>query len=312
METPSSTRRITRSQALNCSAQKEGTLNSMSKSRSRPENVDRAALVDITNDSPIVGLAAGSLKTPLPTSNVENKGWKGGRTPGSGEAILRGQVKTLLQKVEEEAVLVVDRSVPFLDLIGHLRSPASLLAPTPANTPQIQPEPSLSQKLEEAAIPQDASISTKSDLSVSVINRALLFDSPDESETSFPLSAPRSDGSASATEDDRSSIWSLQAHDGSSLKNESDWTDEEHEEDDHDDGDDDDDNHLDIVDLCERIKNMGMNEFAGKHIRFTYDSEGEIDGEELASVSSNVLLLKGLPAPEGKHLRFQEDVEEEP
>jgi len=58
------------------------------------------------------------------------------KTPGSGEALLRGQVKTLLQKVEEEAEiskLTMDVR-PFLQFVN---SPMQLLAPTPANTPQI-------------------------------------------------------------------------------------------------------------------------------------------------------------------------------
>lgn len=61
-------------------------------------------------------------------------------TPGSGEALLRGQVKTLLQKVEEEAEfskLCVEYR-PFLHLKGVVNnSPTGLLAPTPANTPHL-------------------------------------------------------------------------------------------------------------------------------------------------------------------------------
>lgn len=99
------------------------------------QNQDRCALVDISNDSPIVGLANGNdLETPL-SSMAKQKRVK--NTPGSGEALLRGQVKTLLQKVEEEAViskLTMEVISPFLQLAN---SPMSLLAPTPANTPQV-------------------------------------------------------------------------------------------------------------------------------------------------------------------------------
>ncbi|XP_042029129.1 uncharacterized protein LOC121776070 [Salvia splendens] len=96
---------------------------------------DRSALFDITNDSPIVGLAIGSLKTPSSgflKRRVSNKG-RFTRTPGSGEAILRGQVKTLLQKVEEEATIALKKR-PFFNLIS---SPINLTAPTPASTPQL-------------------------------------------------------------------------------------------------------------------------------------------------------------------------------
>jgi len=82
-----------------------------------------------------VGLANGNdLETPL-SSMAKQKRVK--KTPGSGEALLRGQVKTLLQKVEEEAViskLTMEVISPFLQIAN---SPMSLLAPTPANTPQI-------------------------------------------------------------------------------------------------------------------------------------------------------------------------------
>ena len=103
---------------------------------------DRSALIDITNDSPIVGIAMGILETPSSAlakkkhsrskNNIPN-------TPGSGEALLRGQVKTLLQKVEEEAELskLSLESRPFLHLQGFVNSPMGLLAPTPANTPQV-------------------------------------------------------------------------------------------------------------------------------------------------------------------------------
>lgn len=63
------------------------------------------------------------------------------RTPGSGEALLRGQVKTLLQKVEEEAEVskITIEKRPLFDFHGLvMNSPAiSLVAPTPANTPQV-------------------------------------------------------------------------------------------------------------------------------------------------------------------------------
>lgn len=100
---------------------------------SKSKQQDRSALLDITNDSPIVGVAKDSLQTPL-SSIAKQRSNQVKKTPGSGEALLRGQVKTLLQKVEEEAVLskLSLENRPIL-----LLSPAGLLAPTPANTPQI-------------------------------------------------------------------------------------------------------------------------------------------------------------------------------
>lgn len=110
----------------------------MSKSRPRTVNQDRSALIDISNDSPIVGVAIGSF-TETPLSKMrKNKDHT--KTPGSGEALLRGQVKTLLQKVEEEAELskLALEHKPFSHLKGcFINSPTGLLAPTPANTPIV-------------------------------------------------------------------------------------------------------------------------------------------------------------------------------
>ncbi|EPS64560.1 hypothetical protein M569_10223, partial [Genlisea aurea] len=82
---------------------------------------DRSALVDITNDSPIVGLSMGNLDTPSSKKKMFTP------TPGSGEALLRGQVKTLLQKIEEGTEISKDNRPIFMNYS---------VAPTPANTPQ--------------------------------------------------------------------------------------------------------------------------------------------------------------------------------
>lgn len=93
-------------------------------------------LIDITNDSPIIGLAAGRLETP--SSLARNRGGAK-QTPGSGEALLRGQVKALLQKVEEEGEFLPlsFNQRPVLSFQALLNSPTRLLAPTPTNTPLL-------------------------------------------------------------------------------------------------------------------------------------------------------------------------------
>ena len=108
------------------------------RTRNGKQQQERSALIDITNDSPIVGLAMETPSSAIAkqrTSRAKNIMM----TPGSGEALLRGQVKTLMQKVEEEAELskVSLESRPFLHLQGRVNSPMGLLAPTPANTPQV-------------------------------------------------------------------------------------------------------------------------------------------------------------------------------
>lgn len=96
-----------------------------SKSKTRvQQQQDQSALIDITNDSPIAGLANGViLGTPL----AKQRRSKMKNTPGSGEALLRGQVKTLLLKVEEE-----------VELSKFSLESMELVAPMPVNTPQFQ------------------------------------------------------------------------------------------------------------------------------------------------------------------------------
>ncbi|KAK1324701.1 hypothetical protein QJS10_CPA01g00428 [Acorus calamus] len=63
-----------------------------------------------------------------------------------------------------------------------------------------------------------------------------------------------------------------------------------------------------IDELCDGLKNMAVR--GGRHVRFIYNSDDEIEGEEEVSDvsgSPNVLRLKGLPTPKGKHLRFPDD-----
>jgi len=89
---------------------------SVSKSKGQ-QNQDRCALMDVTNDSPIVGLAGGNLETP----SAKQRGSRVKNTPGSGEALLRGQVKTLMQMVEEEA------SPQIQSLSGSVNNNASVV-----------------------------------------------------------------------------------------------------------------------------------------------------------------------------------------
>ncbi|OVA18571.1 hypothetical protein BVC80_1831g108 [Macleaya cordata] len=163
METPSSTtRRVTRSQtkaaaaaAINSSITMSMSMsmskkNEKVKSKQRNEKRDRStALIDVTNGSPIVGVAMGNLKTPSSTRAMKKKKDRPILTPSSGESLLRGQVKTLLQKkIQEEEDETTDELPEFSfgvhPLFFHLQkvvdSPPPFRvfrAPTPANTPQV-------------------------------------------------------------------------------------------------------------------------------------------------------------------------------
>lgn len=175
----------------------------------------------------------------------------------------------------------------------------------------------------------------------SVITRSLLLDFSEKSEISdasecfsevsyqevVVVQGGGGEKSSATTEDDDSSVWSIQVN-ASSTHDEDDDEGEiaEDEEDYYEDveveeEEDDDDGGLLLDELCEGLNNISVNErvapkFAGKHTRFVYDSDDELVKEEVekssddsASASSNVLRLKGMPTPKGKHLRFSEEEE---
>ncbi|RWR85947.1 myelin transcription factor 1 isoform X1 [Cinnamomum micranthum f. kanehirae] len=351
METPSSTRRVTRSQNsaassnLPTSWKKEG--NEKGLLRSKQGKSDRSVLIDITNDSPIIGLAAGSLETP--SSLAKNRG-RAKQTPGSGEALLRGQVKALLQMVEEEGELLPSLSVnqrPLLPFQALLNSPTTLLAPTPTNTPVLSNPleggnndikglmsviPIAEAQKQDSKITQAGLITAihvaevqKEDSKMiqaptdaleqeivgsfeGLVTRALLFDSPGKSEVSNSSRVSISsvltyEGCSfsveSLLEEDDASDWSVQVNASSHKDKEEEEETEEY--------------------VClEETK--GTLEFKGGHTRFIYNDRDEIEGEKevkendgtvVCSVSPSILCLKGLPVPEGKHLRFPEEEEED-
>lgn len=357
METPSSTtRRVTRSQTLISSSTNANLTNNIPISRkiedsekgvskSRPRT---GALIDITNDSPIVGLAMGKLETP--SSALSKKGvnlqLKDTCTPGSGEALLRGQVKTLLQKVEEEAEVskISLENKQFLNFQGLVSSPITLLAPTPANTPQIEnllgtesfknacladvtPSPVQEQLMVSQMVTDivDAVKQEGSEFEKNFITRSLLFDFSDKSEGSnlsgcssvLTSEGDNNLGKKKSSDDDDSSVWSIQVN-ASTGDDDVDEDLEDGIEEDHDYGykdevPDDDDAVL-VDELCEGISKIRVNgvEFKGKHTRFLYNSDGEIEGEEEEcslkdEKSPGIVRLKGLPTPKGKHSRFPED-----
>ncbi|KAL0913772.1 hypothetical protein M5K25_017257 [Dendrobium thyrsiflorum] len=331
METPSSMRRVNRSQTSSFSQTKTKQEEARSINNG---NHERAALQDISNDSPINGVAI--EKTPL--SSVMKYGLPK-KTPGSGEALLRGQVKILLEKVEEEAELVNKLSnrhrAPFLPFLGIPISPALLAAPTPANTPLFGNFKGKEEAGDDAAngvvmgdvimvLPKVAESVKHEELLECVVNRALLFDSPSKSEASDAASNISSSvtyqGSiVSSSYDDNSSNWSIQANASACEVDEVEYFEDFDEE-----NVEEEEGCLD--ELCERLGKFTvedtemkkMPEFKGKHMRFIYNSDGEMEREEEIgrvccagkALSPNVMLLKGLPLPEGKHLRFHEDDEE--
>ncbi|KAL1217056.1 hypothetical protein V5N11_021404 [Cardamine amara subsp. amara] len=323
METPSSTRRVTRSQTrsatnlhLLSSKKPEESGNCQSKSIQRngaKAKQERSALFDITNDSPIVGLA---IQTPSSGLVGKRNVSRIKSTPGSGEALLRGQVKTLLQKVEEDADLtkISMDSRPFIHLVT---SPMGLLAPTPANTPQVLDfsegvqvvitSPVVAGQFRAPSQVEKSIIFDKNEEILGLekspsITRSLMLDFSDKSEA-----WESSDCSSVVTqnpEDDNSSVWSMQVN--TSTKDEEDDEDEVYSY-----GEEGDEEYYEeeggIVDgLCQGMRKMSVEtEFSGKHTRFLYDSEDDEIVVEAKEHSPRVLRLKGFPTPTGKHVRFE-------
>lgn len=157
----------------------------------------------------------------------------------------------------------------------------------------------------------------------SLITRSLLFDFSEKSEGSSDCisvltyqegSDEGSNKAKSSTEDDDdASIWSMQVN--ASTREEEEEEDaeeeEEYEQGEDEEGYDDEDGLMD--DLCEGLSKISVNgtKFSGKHTRFVYNSDDELQGEEDCGdeivgspPGQGVLRLKGLPTPKGKHLRF--------
>ncbi|KAL9340770.1 hypothetical protein Peur_066989 [Populus x canadensis] len=318
METPSSTKRVTRSQAL--AALTNTTTNNIPLSRAKIEDSsdkgetksrrntkqqlrDRSALIDITNDSPIVGLAMESLETPSSTlRNQKSSRAKNNipHTPGSGEALLRGQVKTLLHKVEEEAEL-------------------SKLSLGVSEIFEVEKQDCLeSQKTLTRSLMLD--FSEKSEGSDSLECSSELTFQGD----SCGVMVSESKDKSSMTEDDNASIWSIQLNASTHDEDEEEviiegeeeeyfcyHNDEYEEVEEEEEGEQADDGGL-LDELCEGISKISvtvksMAKFEGKHTRFVYNSDDEIVEElDCGDMDSD---CGDMPTPKGLHLRFHSDEE---
>lgn len=61
-------------------------------------------------------------------------------------------------------------------------------------------------------------------------------------------------------------------------------------------------NEMCIGEETERGKSANLPEFRGRHTKFVYNSEDEIEDQ--------VIVPRGLPAPEGTHVRFSYEDDE--
>lgn len=169
-----------------------------------------------------------------------------------------------------------------------------------------------------------------------IVTRSLLLDFSEKSEESFSSvvtcqgTETESDGiqeKTASAEDDDASIWSIQvnASIGDEQEEEEECDGEYYyyncdDDDAEEEGEEEEVGESELVDeLCEGISkiNVAVEEkptaaakFAGKHTRFCYNSDGEIEREEEVcgyETESGAMRLKGLPTPRGKHLRFPDE-----
>jgi len=239
METPSSERQLSRASVFVSVKPGKGSATRVSGSRRRP-------LLDVTNDSPIAGLALDRDDEPeTPITNTTRRHLPDSvQTPGTGESLLRHQVRSLLQRVEADTLKPVSklRSISYLQ--GFLPSPSSLLAPTPLNTPESAgvPNPFATGNYSMLSNESDQTIESRKESTVNsseeitprpeVIDavelnatfpekpfpRALLFDSTEETDAEASILSPSSvisseDGQKLRNlEDDDVSEWSMQVN----------------------------------------------------------------------------------------------------
>ncbi|XP_010268696.1 PREDICTED: uncharacterized protein LOC104605573 [Nelumbo nucifera] len=322
MGTPSSKRRFAQSQTKvswnnnpsSVSEKSEGTEKVLSRRKNNKSDETVGPLAEVTNDSPIVGLAMNNLETP---STLIMKKIKPKMAPGSGESLLRRQVKTLLQKVQDDADL---SKLAFehrfdLGLQGILlNSSSGLLALTPANTPHA---PNFSCNGGFDITPNHpTSTTTAFELEEgSKASKDVMITEGLKQET-LELEKMPSTPLILLSISEEPEISGSSSYSTMTIEQESKLRVYRHVQEDDEEGDYTEEEGALVDELCTglskvRIQEKRMPEFLGKHIRFLYNSDDEIEGQEEVTesspVSPSILRLKGIPAPQGKHLRFPDE-----
>lgn len=342
METPSSERQLSRASAF-------GSVNSAIKpgkgSATRISGSRRRPLLDLTNDSPISGLALDRDDEPeTPTPNTTRRYLPDCvKTPGTGESLLRHQVRSLLQRVEADTRKPVSNLQSLCHLNGYTPSPSRLLAPTPVNTPDsaVLPNPFATGNNGLLSNESDQTIESRKESSVNsskeitprpeVIDavklnatspekplpRTLMFDSMEEADADADADAEASIASPSSVissedgqklrnlEDDDVSVWSMQVNISSPCPEQADdyapgENDGHVQADDFSENEvneDDEENELsenqECLELCEELRRVSVHDdgvhlekippFAGRHTRFVYNSDDDLEGVEVVS-----------------------------
>ncbi|CAM6049345.1 unnamed protein product [Sphagnum compactum] len=319
------------------------------KAGSARRTTSRKPLADRTNDSPIYGLTpcgnktgGGRKSSPIyertPISKLRS--FKS-CTPGTpGEEILRSQVQSMLEKVKANEQSTGDALQYYSPLFSSSSAGGSMSQSqyyTPATSFPIVDSQSpvfpLSTKFQEEGLQAQTDI-----FDVRQVITRMEDEKPEakgEDEEGCDGEAD-TDGVSDQTE--LPNLWkqrggrSVKITEGSvkmvNVASQETTTNEEYQEyEGNYEVDEEEEEGGEYEELCRGISHISMRDsrdrfgpppFAGRHTRFHYNSEGEIDSVQVdeeedmekspEATPITVMRLRGLPTPKGKHLRFTEDI----
>ncbi|CAK9877254.1 unnamed protein product [Sphagnum jensenii] len=338
-------RRITRKQAQQQSAgsaagspvvhsAKESVMPTAKKAGSGRRPTSRKPLADRTNDSPIFGLTpcgnktgGGRKSSPIyertPISKLRS--FKS-CTPGTpGEEILRSQVQSMLEKVKANEQSMGDALQYYSPLFSSSSAGGSVSQRqyyTPATSfPTVNsqsPVFPLSTKFQEEGLQAQTDMwhPVKSNPELQMEQPLILATSKDKTyQTELPnLWKQRGGRSVKITE---GSVKMVNAASQETTNDEYQECEGNYE------ADEEEEEGGEYEELCRGISHISMRDsrdgfgpppFAGRHTRFHYNSEGEIDSVQVdeeedmekspegPATPTTVMRLRGLPTPKGKHL----------
>lgn len=174
----------------------------------------------------------------------------------------------------------------------------------------------------------DGKIEERIESDINMISRSLLLDFSEKTESTECSSVVTDVGKSNGKEksypdEDDSSVWSIQVN--ASIHGEDEEVNESYN-DNYEENEAEEYDEVLLDELCEELSKISVNntgqtmpKFTGRHTRFLYNSDDEVVEEELTvsnnnnsstGFSPNVLSLRGLPSPKGKHIRFTIEEEE--
>ncbi|EFJ06326.1 hypothetical protein SELMODRAFT_448832 [Selaginella moellendorffii] len=269
----------------------------------------RRPLADVTNDSPIAGMCKGSPAAAMAIAKNKSAAVVLEEEEEAGESLLRSQVQSLLETVDPCKVTSFVYSSPCSDHGG----------PTPANTPAGGATAAAGGMItiaihDPAEEEDDQSSNWSVDVNVSSPQKSV------EEEEEEPVIQKNGKANPSCP-----NPWAMRDHtsklvdpefedEGAIDQNPGAEKEEEFDEEEEEDEVVDDELCRGVSGICVSKKPLFV-QFAGKHIRYKYNSDDELLEEEVidppspppvAEPSPSITKLNGVPIAAGKHLRFQD------